>query len=128
MAKVKYYRKEMLEEYAIGSVCIVVFQDYGAEVGYLMETSNLSPKDRIGVHKSSKYCILPLNPRKGKHFFGLKHIKEIVYYNNRYILPHTKAEEKKRWKKIITNCIGECINSTMPYENFKMLLDEAYKE
>jgi len=127
MAKVKYYQKEMLDDYALGNVCLVVFHDCSIEVGYLMETINLSPKDRVGVHRSSKYCILPLNPRKGKIFFSLKHIKEIVYYYNRYMLPHSKVEERKRWKKVVTNCIGECINSVMPFENFKMLVEEAYK-
>ena len=127
MTEVKYYQKEMLDEYALGNVCLVVFQDCSTEVGYLMETINLSPKDRIGVHKSSKYCILPLNPRKGKMFFNLKDIKEIVYYNNRYILPHSEAEQRKRWKKVETNSIGEVINSTMSYEKFKMLVEEAYK-
>ena len=127
MAKVKYYQKELLDEYALGKVCLVVFQDCSTEVGYLMETINLSPKDRIGVHRSSKYCILPLNPRKGKMFFNLKCIKEIVYYNNRYKLPHTKTEEKRVWKKIERNSIGEIINSTMPFEKFEMLVEEAYK-
>lgn len=128
MAKVKYYQKEMLDDYALGSVCLVVFQDCSAEVGYLMETANLSPKDRIGVHRSSKYCILPLNPKKGKMFFNLKHIKEIVYYNNRFILPHTKAEDKRVWKEINVDLLGRVINHTMPFENFKMLVEEAYKE
>lgn len=128
MTKVKYYQKEMLDDYALGNVCLVVFQDCSVEVGYLVETFNLSPKDIIGVRKSFKYCILPLNPRKGKMFFNIKHIKEIVYYNNRYMLPHSRAEQRKRWKKVVTNCFGECINSTMPFENFKMLVEEAYKE
>lgn len=127
MAKVKYYQKEMLDEYALGNVCLVVFQDCRPEVGYLMETINLSPKDRMGVHRSSKYCILPLNPKKGKMFFSLKHIKEIVYYNNRYMLPHSRAEQRKRWNKVVTNCIGECSNSIMPFENFRMLIEEAYE-
>ncbi len=128
MNRNKYYREEMLEDYAIGNVCIVVFQDDSAEVGYLMETSNLPLKDRVCVHRSSKYCVLPLNPMKGKYFFSLKWIKEIVYVSNRYILPHTRAEQKKVWKKIETNCIGECINNTMSYEKFRMLLEEANKE
>jgi len=123
-----YYKEEMLEN-VIGSVCLIVFQDCRSEVGYLMETSNLSTKDRIGVHKSSKYCILPLNPHKGKYFFSLKNILYIVYYNNRYVVPHNKREEKHIWKDgIEVNCLGQICNGCMSFDKFKMLVEEAYKE
>ena len=123
-----YYKEEMLEN-AIGCVCLVVFDDCRSEVGYLLETKNLSPKDRIGVHRSSKYCILPLNPRKGKHFFSLKHIQYVVYYNNRYVVPHNKREEKSYWKDgVKTDCLGQVINGGMSFDKFKMMIEEAYRE
>lgn len=121
-----YYKEEMLEN-AIYSVCLVVFNDCGSEGGYFLESKNLPLKDRIG-HRC-KYCVLPLNSHKGKMFSSLKHIEYVVYYNNRYIIPHNKTEENSYWKDgVKTGAFGEVVNGAMPFDKFKMLVEEVYRE
>ena len=125
-----YYKEEMLQN-ALGNICLIVFDDCSCEVGYFLKIGNLLDQlsVHIHIHKSSKYCILPLNPKKGKVFFGLKNIQYVVYYNNRYIIPHNKKEEKNYWKEgIEVNCLGQICNGCMSFDKFKMLVEEAYKE
>ena len=118
----KYFSKDIVDD-AVGTVVLIVFSNNTVDYGWLLETKNLPEKCR---YFKSPYCLLPLSSKRGMSFFSLKNIREMVYVNNRYILPKTLRERKARMKEPIkTDKFGRVINHVMPFDEFQALLEEA---